>query len=328
MVFNHYLGHFKVDTSLHTIIFSGVPIFFFLAGIFISMSFSKNNDVFNFFRNRVLKVFPVMWISIILGFLLLLLSGYVLNVSAFDIIGWLVFYMFYPLYTPDWLRGYGVGALNGALWIIPTQLTFYLFAVLFLSFVKKNRSLWIVVLFVILTAIQLLMQKIVLPTINIAFFTKVFESSFFVHFPMFLFGMFVYFNFDFFYKITKNKFWLFFILHLGFFCCVYYLLGMQDLSASATSKTLLRYPFMITMGLFVLSIGYTIPNLSQKLLRRNDISYCLYVFHMPIANVVLYKFGTGFFNMSLAVFATVSVSIFVYYFIEKRLLCMKKNTLR
>ena len=53
-------------------------------------------------------------------------------------------------------------------------------------------------------------------------------------------------------------------------------------------------------------------NLSDRILKRRDISYGLYVYHMPIANFIIYTAGTGMSNAMLAFALTVAVSILSY----------------
>ena len=43
----------------------------------------------------------------------------------------------------------------------------------------------------------------------------------------------------------------------------------------------------------IFSLAYTRPLLAQALLRRNDISYGIYIYHMPVINTLLYLGITG-----------------------------------
>lgn len=323
---NHYISFFAIDVDVSLMkAFSGVPIFFFLAGIFIPMSI-KNNNLFDFITNRILRIFPLMWISIILGVILMFIAGYYPKTNAGNFIAWLFSYLVYPLYTPEYLRDYGVGAINGALWIIPTQITFYIFALCFYAFVKKNRGIWIVITFISLLSLKLLLLNVLMPNAPIVL-VKVINTSFLVQFPMFLFGIFVSENMNFFVKIVKGKFLLFLFIHLFFFYLLKYGFSIT-VSALATDPTIFKYPFMITLGLLVLSAGYTMPKLSDNILHRNDISYDIYVFHMPVANFIIYTMGKGFVNCTIAIILTGIISIVSYKYIEKNISKLKKKSLR
>ncbi len=102
IICNHYFFHFKLghEASLWNA-FSGVPIFFFLAGIFIPMSFERNSEILNYARNRILKIFPVMWCSIALSVFLMFVSGFKPEAPLYKFLEWLGVYMVYPLYTPE-----------------------------------------------------------------------------------------------------------------------------------------------------------------------------------------------------------------------------------
>ncbi len=330
MLSNHYIWHFElfVPEFVRSFFgwFSGVPIFFFLAGLFIPMSFCKNPKTMQFLQNRILKIFPVMWISIFLGVILMFISGFYPETSIFSFFKWLIIYLLYPLYTPEWLRGYGVGAINGALWVIPAQITFYLFVPCFYLYFKLNhrKGLWVLMTFFVLLAFKCIFGSFIE---NSSILYKVFSSSFFVQFPMFIFGMIVFENLDFFYKLVKGRFWIFFIIH----CILGGVFKYFDIPVSSLAGMdipILNYIFMISLGLCVLSAGYSYPTLSDKILHRKDISYGLYVYHMPIANFFLQTYGVGWFSAILSTIITFIISIFSYKFIEIKFLSMKKSSLR
>ena len=143
---------------------------------------------------------------------------------------------------------------------------------------------------------------------------------------MFFIGMFVYSNFEFFHKLVKNRFAIFLALHLGIFFVAQYF--NPEASALASAPTLWRYPLMVSLALCALSAGYTMPDLSDKILRRNDVSYNIYVYHIPIANFVIYTMGTGWKNAIIAALATFAVAAVSYFLIEQNLMKLKKYSLR
>ena len=107
----------------------GVPIFFVLSGFLVSLSYERNPDLRAYAANRLLRIFPALWVCF--GFSVVsvvclrpeLLSAanpmtFVAWVTAQTSIG--------QVFNPGFLRDYGVGALNGSLWTIPVELQFYL----------------------------------------------------------------------------------------------------------------------------------------------------------------------------------------------------------
>lgn len=331
MLANHYNIYFNMEVTpsfLHA--FSGVPIFLFLTGMFIPMSFEHNGNVGQFLTNRCLKIFPEMWVSIILGVALMFAAGYRFESSAFSFLAWLASYMVYPLHTPAYLREYGVGAINGALWIIPVQLCFYLLIPILYKFFSfsKNASAKIILLFFafVLTGLGV---KFALEAAGFgsgSALYKIYSSSILVNFPMLLFGMFAYKNFRLLKRITENKFLLFLALHMALFYGFKFL-GLES-SCLASSPSWTKWPLMVTLCLTVLSAGYTLPNLSKKILGKYDLSYSLYVYHMPIANFVIFTCGSDWRCGVLAAIACLFVSVLSKHFIETPILKLKKNPLR
>jgi len=78
----------------------------------------------------------------------------------------------------------------------------------------------------------------------------------------------------------------------------------------------------------VLKAAYTKPSLSDALLKKNDISYGIYIFHMPIVNYLMYQGVMGVNGLVLAAIATLVVSILSWFYYEKRILALKKSALR
>ena len=41
--------------------FPGVPMFFVMSGFLISASYERNGELKNYFRNRILRIYPALW---------------------------------------------------------------------------------------------------------------------------------------------------------------------------------------------------------------------------------------------------------------------------
>jgi peptidoglycan/LPS O-acetylase OafA/YrhL len=79
----------------------------------------------------------------------------------------------------------------------------------------------------------------------------------------------------------------------------------------------------------VFKAAFSAPGLSEALLHKNDFSYGIYIYHMPIVNFMLYKGmgGTyGYLGMALAL--TLGMAILSWLLVEKPALRLKKITLR
>ena len=145
---SHITGHLGFENKFLSILslFPGVPIFFFVSGFLIYGSYaqSKTNvkSNTNFFVKRFLRLYPELCLCIALSLLSIWQSGYFYNVE-FQLGSFTVWIMsqatFFQFYNPEFMRGYGVGVLNGSLWTISVELQFYLLTP-FLFFLLSTGS--------------------------------------------------------------------------------------------------------------------------------------------------------------------------------------------
>lgn len=132
-------------------IFPGVPIFFFISGFLIYSSYSRLSDNPHrnkiFFKNRFLRLYPGLFGCFTFCVLLIYISGYIYTqeVSLKDFLVWPATSLtFFQFYNPDFLRGFGLGAINGSLWTISVELQFYFFTpFIFLLLNQRKKELTI-----------------------------------------------------------------------------------------------------------------------------------------------------------------------------------------
>lgn len=97
---------------------------------------------------------------------------------------------------------------------------------------------------------------------------------------------------------------------------------------SITAVAVDSSPVVLAMlGLTIISLAFTIPNLSSKMLRGNDVSYGVYIYHMPIINTLIYLNLTGIKALSCALLLIYALALFSWYFVEMPALRLKKNPL-
>lgn len=82
------------------------------------------------------------------------------------------------------------------------------------------------------------------------------------------------------------------------------------------------------MILIVINFAFLMPAISNKILNKNDISYGIYIFHMPIINYVLYNYGVGEIQYTATIIATIVIAIISWFLIERPALRMKINQAR
>src|ERR671923_2413461 len=99
VVLVHSIEHLRIPLgnpwrSIYDLLnlFPGVPIFFVISGFLISMSFERNSDIKYYARNRLLRIYPALWVCLAVSLLSVTFLGYWerSNVSAGSLIPWLI----------------------------------------------------------------------------------------------------------------------------------------------------------------------------------------------------------------------------------------------
>ncbi|MGB2964038.1 MAG: acyltransferase [Anaerolineales bacterium] len=145
VVFIHGHEHFGLGPGSWLVkslqIFPGVPIFFVISGFLVSASWERSapQGVGAYFKNRFFRIYPALWVCffISLGSVFII---YKPSSSLVELGKWVIAQLTIgQIYNPDFLRGYGVGTLNGSLWTIPVEIQFYiLLPLIYFVFNRKN----------------------------------------------------------------------------------------------------------------------------------------------------------------------------------------------
>ena len=252
--------------------FQGVPIFFVISGYLISSSFEKSNDLKNYFRNRILRIYPGLWGCLIVTIITAAVFGGINFINP-GTIPWLLAQMAGIIYTPNILKNYGFGSYNGALWTIPIELQFYILlpVVYFLKDKLKSNYfftiLWL--LFFLIAFFFKLYFSIEEPETIIK---KLLRYSFLPDFWLFLTGVILQRA-----KVYKSNL----IYGKGLiWLCAYILFSLL-----VPYTTILSLFSMFFLGITAISLAYTFPSFSNKLFKGNDISYGVYIYHGIVVNI-------------------------------------------
>jgi len=307
-------------------LFPGVPIFFFISGFLISKSYESNHKLSEYFQNRILRLYPGLIACVSLSFILIYISGYMATTET-DIFDWGLLYLakttIVQFYNPEFMRGYGDGVLNGSLWTITVELQFYfLVPIVYMLFKLQSSRLYnfkLIVLILLFLIINRIYTNIPFEYHNDIGY-KLFRISFLPWFYMFLFGVLVQKNFEFFYKIIAGRFIHFFVLYcvIGYFCLMYKIELGNNINP-------IVYVFLVALAL---SFAYSFAGLSKKLLRGNDISYGTYIYHMPVVNFMIYNGYSGdIIKAFYVLLITTALALVSWVVIEKKSLGLKRHPL-
>lgn len=328
---HHAMTHLRVesDSLLHELssLFPGVPVFFFISGFLISRSFESNPVMREYALNRAVRIFPALIVCTAVAIVSVALTGYFAGrrIDPLVFVLWVAGQVsFVQVFNPDFMRGFGTGVLNGSLWSITVELQFYVvLPALYVLFglgdgARARRRLWALAALALLAQLARNQAGDALRTM---FWFKLLNASFLPWIFMFLVGV-----------IAQREFarlhrWL-----AGRFvplCAVYVAVALFATRGLGLAVGNEINPMLYgLLALVVFSAAYTQPALARRLLRGNDISYGVYIYHIPVVNLLLHggRLGQpGWVACALA--ASVVLAALSWWCVEKPSLRLKRHPL-
>lgn len=299
----------------------GVPIFFFISGFLIFPSYENSIQKFknyniNFFIKRFLRIHPAMIVCLLLTTFSILQSGYLntITISAKQFFTWFATQItFLQIYKPDYWSDYGRGDINGSLWTVTLELQFYFLVPFIYLFIKKFKKFYFVVFIGIFLIGNICYNYF--DTYNTNFLGKLYHYSFIPWIYMFLLGGFLSKEKKITDLIKKTPYFLAFLL------AIFSYIFTKDLG---WSNSINPVGFICLIPL-ILKSAYTLPNLSNKLLRGNDISYGIYIYHIPIFNYLHYQNFNDSKIILYGLITTILFAVISWVTIEKPSLNLKKT---
>lgn len=301
--------------------FPGVSMFFVMSGFLISASLERNHDLRIYFKNRAFRIFPALWTCIILTVIVIPSVSHIsfLSVKA---IPWFFAQCIGLIYTPGFLKSFGFGSYNGSLWTIPLELQFYVvLPVLYFiaSKISARRNITTIIIAVACAIFCFITYyvKVHYDADNFSFNNtpKFLRYSFIPNIYLFLFGVVLQrleiYKADWMYG--KGLYWL------AGYLCISYLIPTSNLT----------YIFkLFCLGITTISMAYTLPSLANRVLKGNDISYGVYIYHGLVLGVIvqLRLFNnTGYILVLLLV--TFLLATLSWIFIEKPSMKRKEKSI-
>lgn len=294
--------------------FHGVPIFFLISGFLISMSYDRNSNLYEYAKNRILRIYPALYVNIFFSVAILYYFGYV-NFN-FEFFSWLSAQMsIVQFYNAEMFRGFGVGVINGSLWTISVELCFYIALPITFFFFKKSK--WIISLFFILSFVLWMYD---LGSNKDIFYNKFLQVTIIPYFFLFLIGVYFYKYFEKIKYLVENKFLIWIIVFAAFNIGINYL---------HVELNILLYIIKWTVFSFtIFSFSFSYKTLSRRILKGNDYTYGIYIYHMLIINVFVYSnFVAQIQYFFYVIFGSIVLGMISWHVIEKPFLKMKKHSL-
>jgi peptidoglycan/LPS O-acetylase OafA/YrhL len=257
--------------------FPGVPVFFALSGFLISASYERSRDLGSYARNRFLRIYPGLWCCILLTVPVAWAFG--ADFVRPETLTWLFGQLVGLIYTPGFLRDFGFGSYNGSLWTIPIELQFYMVLPALYLVMRRLRhpDAFLVAVWVGLVAVayvcRLLAAGAPLGQPE-PFLLKLLRYTFLPHVFLFITGV----------LMQRFAIWrATCVAGKGLYWLAAYL-AFHFLAPPSEATSLVG---LILLGGVSISLAYTGVGLATRLLRGNDLSYGVYIYHGLLLNLFI-----------------------------------------
>lgn len=303
-------------------LFPGVPIFFVVSGVLVSRSYEHARSVREYYRNRCLRIFPALWVCLPVSLGLLCTVGLrSLRVASTGqwLLWWAAQMSLFQSYWPAFLWSWGGAGLNPSLWTIPVELEFYLALPLLYRLMRcggRWGQLALSALMVLSYGVEVaLVHETTSP--SGAQYAAV-RMTIAPYLWMFLVGVLVQRNWRALrtWFVDRVHWWLLGYLLLCVFAKVVNVRrGGDDINPL----------FMLPLAGLVVAAAMSARGWADKLLRHCDVSYGLYIYHMPVVGVLS---AMALRSVGVAVGLSVAIAILSWLGVEKPFLAHKRRTLR
>ncbi|MDO9489384.1 MAG: acyltransferase [Sphingomonadaceae bacterium] len=298
-----HLGLYPAAASILSII-PGVPVFFFVSGFLISRNYERSPS--GYLRNRFLRIAPALWLSVLISLALI-----------FTLFGWSPILLPWALaqgtilqaWNPEFLNGFGIGVANGALWTIAVEIGFY--AMVPIVYRAARIDCAILIVSALSLVVFLLLGPVTGTIRKAAFITSI------PWFWMFGTGMLAQRQFAHLRPLVEGRF-LYWCAGLALVIVVGDAAECPQLFAIGRNEV--GVIVFIALAGTTLAAAYSAPTLAGRLLHRQDVSYGIYVYHMPVVNTLIVL---GVHSFALALVSTVGAALLSWFLVERRVLFFK-----
>jgi peptidoglycan/LPS O-acetylase OafA/YrhL len=320
---NHLLGFFP-----------GVPIFFAISGFLIMQAYERAADVRSYARNRILRVFPGLWVCFamslgLLGAFGMLTSDFVSTPSfSLWIAGQLTVVQFY---NPEALRRFGVGVVNGSLWTIPVELQFYAVVPLMHWLSARSsigrRTATSILALATLGSFSLWLLTQTGPVESM--WQKLLQVTLAPNLFMFLFGVMLLRHWTSVKQLVEGRGWLWLAVYLGARLVQTVVQAAAPGAVMMVASWTMAFVSFALLALATISLAFTNRAASAKLLRGHDLSYGMYIFHMLVLNTFVQLGLRGKFALlAPAVLCTALLAAGSWLMVERPALALKRSYIR
>ena len=305
--------------------FPGVPIFFFASGFMIAASYDRSVNLNSFLLKRALRIFPALWVCVLGTIALVFAVGYLqtTDVTVPRLLTWIAAQSsILQFYNPEFARHFGAGIINPALWTISVELQFYIVMPIIAWLYIHQRRLFYTALGALIV-ISMVYNQYLDQFFGQNVLVKLLGVSFLPWVSMFAIGNIAYYLWDEIRPLIEGKSAFWFAAYLVAALVVGWVEQSTTLSLSGNH---LFFPLYLVLSGLVLSLAYTkvkLPNVTRGV----DISYGVYIWHMPVIGTWLYLgLPSKAWSVFVCVLIAVVLAVISWHSIEKHALRLKPKS--
>jgi len=312
--------------------FPGVPIFYIVSGFLITHSYRREGGL-GFYVRRMLRIYPALWVNVIAILLLIALTG-----SFAPDLTWLRFAEWLGVTLASGCDIYGTFVAGrivepngfyqsfptGVLWTITVELMFYLLLPAIVKSANWAQRFTGVILFGwwLASYVTFLFYQHLEKVAHDNFLTKTLSINLATDLWLFMFGVSAAIYWDRIGRFFTSRLGYWLLCYLTFALVEAYFVGTPGIGARIMT------PFAAIRGLLlagvVLAFAFTKPTMAT-ILRGQDLSYGIYLYHYPIiATLAVLHINRPFLSGVIIIIGTLFSAASSWFFIERPALNSKR----
>lgn len=301
--------------------FDGVSMFFIMSGMFVYISAERTHAATGkwreYFRNRYLRIAPAVYAYTLIMLIFVPLVGAAPwpKIFTVDILKWIgLSFLLMPGYDPAAYEEFGTGILNGSVWTIPAEVSFYVAVPVLCLLGRRIGFNRILFLSAPVAVVAPIITHLSSPSIS-----NLLHHTFLEYFSCFLLGMF----WSHYWKVAP-KHWVLFVAAIALY--------ITALRLPSESVSDLLDPLLIAVPLSYATVwfGYHGPLFLKRFTDRvGDLSFGTYLWHWPVINFFIWAgWNVGPLAVPGVLLTTVVLASLSWWLVEKPALRSKKVSAR
>lgn len=333
VIIGHATAHFNtnflwIKSGEGLWFYDRVPLFFILSGFFLYKSYDRvireNTLTREYFLKRFLRIVPGIYFYLIVTTISFFIFG-VLNKEDMNsgFIYWVVStLLLIPVYHPSIFEDFGVGVVNGSLWTIPVEVSFYIILPLFVLLKYKSNYKKMISTLIIVALVAMISYKVLglsFGSSDAPIWYKLIGVSVLPHLYYFTVGII-------FAGIWNN------LKHSSpkaIFALTIYIFSRYIINTNISAIIIvLDIISVVSLGYIAIWFGFNASIVFYKFTSKiGDLSYGIYIWHMIVINYFIYwnvnDKVQGTFLVLLVILITFGFGWISWHFVEKPALKLK-----